>query len=394
MKYCVNNVKIISENEIIENKAIYIENNKIIAVKPFENEEDFKVIDGKGMYASTGFIEVHSHGAGGCDVLDPYPEAFIETAKMHGQHGTTLIMPTITSCANQTMLNSFEYFRQAKKMNYDGAAFLGLHLEGPYFSEAQRGGQGLEYIKSPREDEYKMLLDSTDDIVRWSAAPELDEGFKFGEYITSKGILCAVGHSDATYEVVKEAFNHGYTHITHLYSGTSMVHRINAFRYAGVVESAYLIDDMTVEIIADGCHLPKSLLQMVYKLKGTDKTCLTSDSVWPAGLTYEEIKKLDEKTKNKDQNFIIEDGVAKMPDRSAFMGSIATGDKLVRNMVKLAEVPLVDAIKMATLTPARIMKIDDYKGRIKEGYDADVVIFDDDINIKYVFVNGKIIREA
>ena len=165
------------------------------------------------------------------------------------------------------------------------------------------------------------------------------------------------------------------------------MHRKNAFRFAGVVEGAYLIDDMTVEIIADGIHLPQSLLEFVVKFKGTDKTALVTDAMRGAGMPDGE--SILGSRKN-GQKVILEDGVAKLTDRSAFAGSIATADRLVRTMVKLAGVSLADAVKMASEVPAKILKISNRKGRLKSGMDADIVLFDPDINIKAVFVGGKI----
>src|SRR6185503_8508289 len=162
----------------------------------------------------------------------------------------------------------------------------------------------------------------------------------------------------------------------------------NAFRYAGVIESAYLIDDMTVEIIADGVHLPPPLLKLVYKIKGPDKTALITDAMRAAGMPPGE--SILGSLKNGTP-VIIEDDVAKLPDRSAFAGSVATFDRLVANMVRLAEVPLIDAVKMASLTPAKIIKLDDTKGSLTAGKDADVVIFDEGINVDTTIVNGNVV---
>ncbi|MPM51937.1 N-acetylglucosamine-6-phosphate deacetylase [bioreactor metagenome] len=206
--------------------------------------------------------------------------------------------------------------------------------------------------------------------------------------LRSRHILPSVAHSDAIYEEVEKAFQSGFTHITHLYSGMSSVVRRNAFRYAGVVEAAYLIDDITVEIIADGVHLPKSLLQFAYKFKGSDKTALCTDSMRAAGMPDGEyiLGSLD-----KGQKVIVEDGVAKLPDRSAFAGSVATTDRLVRTMVDVAGVPLIDAVKMMTLTPARIIHLDSSKGSLKEGKDADIVIFGENIHVLTTIIEGNVI---
>ena len=169
-----------------------------------------------------------------------------------------------------------------------------------------------------------------------------------------------------------------------------MVHRKNAFRYAGIVEAAYLNDGMSVEIIADGIHLPADLLKLVNKIKGAENTCLITDSMRGAGMPDGESmlgSKID------GLKVVIEDGVAKLPDRSAFAGSVAFCDRLVRNMVNMADIPLADAVYMANQTPARIVGLDT-KGAITEGKDADIIIFDDNINIEKNIIGGKLVYEA
>ena len=190
------------------------------------------------------------------------------------------------------------------------------------------------------------------------------------------------------YEEVLEAFNNGYTLITHLYSAMSGVTRRNAYRYAGVIESAYIIDEMDVEIIADGIHLPPPLLKLVYKIKGADRIALITDAMRAAGM--EEGESILGSVKH-GLKVIVEDGVAKLPDRTAFAGSVATADRLVRTMVSMADVPLIDAIKMITATPARILGISHKKGSLAAGKDADIVIFDDNINIETTIIKGRVV---
>ena len=389
MKYKIHNTNIVTENEIKKDLAVYIENGKVVAVKKDEGEGEYISIDAKGMYTSPGFIDMHVHGGGDSDFLDCTVEDFLTPAKMHLNHGTTSIVPTTLSGKTDELLKMFDVYREAKKKNSDGAEFLGLHLEGPYFSPEQCGAQDPSFVRLPDEDEYKKILDSTDDIIRWSAAPELEGALKFGDYVSKRNILCSIGHSNATYEQVKEAFEHGFTHITHLYSCMSTVHRVNAYRHAGVLESAYLIDDMTVEIIADGVHLPESLLKYVCKFKGTEKTALVTDAMRGAGMP-DGLSILG--SRKNGQQVVIEDNVAKLMDKSAFAGSVATCDRLVKNMITLAGCSMCDAVKMMSLVPAKILKVDNKKGKIVKGYDADIIIFDENINIKYVFVNGKLIK--
>jgi N-acetylglucosamine-6-phosphate deacetylase len=239
-----------------------------------------------------------------------------------------------------------------------------MHLEGPYFSINQRGAQDPKYIRDPDPAEYKEILQNYPSIKRWSAAPELKGAIEFGKYVKSKNVLVALAHTDAVYEEVLEAFQNGYSLATHFYSAMSGVTRRNAFRFAGVIESAYLLDEMDVEIIADGVHLPAPLLQLIYKIKGPGRTALITDAMRAAGMP--EGESILGGLKNGTR-VIVEDGVAKLPDRTAFAGSVATADRLVRTMIDIAGISLTDTIQMITETPARIMGIHDNKGSLQVG---------------------------
>lgn len=320
--------------------------------------------------------------------MDGTVAAYLGAAETHARHGTTALLPTTLTSTFDELVNTFAVYKAAVNQNRKGARFLGLHLEGPYFAYNQRGAQDPKYLRNPEPEEYNRILAESADIVRWSLAPELPGALEFGELLASAGILPSIAHSDAIYEEVLDAFHAGFSHVTHLYSAMSSVTRRNAFRYAGVLEAAYLIEDMTVEIIADGVHLPKPLLQFVYRFKGPERTALCTDSMRGAGMPDGEsiLGSLE-----KGQRVIIEDGVAKLPDRTAFAGSVATTDRLVRTMVEVAEVPLVDAVRMMTLTPARIMHVDHRKGSIEKGKDADLVIFDDNIDVSHTIIEGDVI---
>ena len=345
-------------------------------------------IDAGGKYVSPGFIDIHLHGGGGHDFMDNPVEAFLAIPNIHAQHGTTAMLPTTLTSSKEDLLETLRIYEIADKQNVNGSQFIGMHLEGPYFALNQCGAQDPRYIRNPDPEEYKEILSGPSVIKRWSAAPELKGAIEFGKYVTSKGVLAAVAHTDAIYEEVVTAFENGYTLATHLYSGMSGVTRRNAYRYAGVIESAYLIDDMDVEIIADGIHLPPPLLKLVYKIKGAGKTALITDAMRAAGMP--EGDSVLGSLKN-GLKVIVEDGVAKLPDRSAFAGSVATFDRLVRNMVKMADVPLLEAVQMASATPAKIMKIADKKGSLAIGMDADIIIFGADINIELTMIKGKIV---
>ncbi|MBD0365313.1 MAG: N-acetylglucosamine-6-phosphate deacetylase [Flavisolibacter sp.] len=385
------NGKIITPYRIISKGTMLITGDTITAVAEGNiDSADTIGIDAMGNYISPGFIDIHVHGGGGHDFMDGSEEAFLKIAETHAQYGTTAMFPTTLTSEKEDLLHTLQLYEQANKKNTKGAQLLGMHLEGPYFAMNQRGAQDPRYIRDPDPAEYKDVIAHSSSIKRWSAAPELKGAIAFGKYITSKGILAAVAHTDAVYEEVLEAFENGYTLATHLYSAMSGVTRRNAFRYAGVIESAFLLDEMDVEIIADGVHLPAPLLKLVYKIKGTDRIALITDAMRAAGIP--EGESILGNLKN-GLKVIVEDGVAKLPDRTSFAGSVATADRLVRTMVQMAGVPLTEAVRMMTSTPARIMKVDKAKGSLTEGKDADIVLFDEDIDIKLTMIKGRIVYE-
>ena len=386
------NGRIITPYRIIDGGTLLISGTTITAVGEGDIEApDAEVIDAGGNYISPGFIDIHVHGGGGHDFMDGEESAFLKIAEIHAKYGTTAMAPTTLTCKKDDLLKAIDLYTQAHKKNTMGAQFLGMHLEGPYFALNQSGAQDPRYIRNPDIEEYKEVLAYTDVIKRWSAAPELKGAIEFGKYLKSKGVLAAIAHTDAIYEEVVEAVENGYTLATHFYSAMSGVTRRNTYRYAGVIESAYLIDSMDVEIIADGIHLPPPLLKLVYKIKGPDRIALITDAMRAAGMPEGESV-----LGNKDTGLkvIVEGGVAKMADRSSFAGSVATADRLVRTMITMADIPIVEAVRMISKTPATIMGVADRKGSLVTGKDADVVIFDQNITIKTTIINGKVVYNA
>ena len=392
MRTILKNGKVITPLRIIDGAGIMMINGiieQILEDGKWEWLEGDEVIDVKGRYISPGFIDLHTHGGGGCDFMDGSLDAILTGVRIHMKHGTTTIVPTTLASSKENLFGILKCMKESRHQK-GIPNILGLHLEGPYFSMEQRGAQDPTYIKNPQREDYQEILNFSDDIVRWTAAPELPGAMEFGRELSKRGIVCSMGHSNAIYEDVVRAYENGYSMITHFYSGMSMVKRINSFRHSGIVESGYLIDDLFVEVIADGMHLPESLLKLIYKIKGPDKICLVTDSMRAAGCGDGESLLGNLVT---GQKVIVEDGVAKLKDRSAFAGSVATADRLVRTMVQTAGVPLVDAVKMITLTPARAMGIDHKKGSLIPGKDGDVVVFDEDIQVKLVVVGGKVMYE-
>ena len=366
------NGKIVSGGKEICGYDIVIDGNKIVDVKPTETVNGEK-IDLKGNYIAPGFIEIHCHGGGGYEFIDATPEAFKKACETHAAHGTRVIYPTISATDYDTMVRALQTAREVK--NSCALEIPGIHLEGPYFALEMCGGQAPGIVRDIDREEYESLLEEYSDVIaRWDYAPEKDKDNAFLKDITEKGILAATAHSSAEYDDVLRAYNDGNHLITHLYSCTSTITRHQGFRHLGIVESAYLLDDMYVEAIADGCHLPLDLLKMIIKLKGTDRVCLITDALRPGGIGED-----GKEYRDCPVPFVIEDGVAKMLDRSAFAGSIATSDILLKTAVK-AGCSVADAVKMMTETPAAVMGLTT-KGKIDAGYDVQFTVFNENLDI-------------
>lgn len=337
--------------------------------------------DFSGKYVSPGFIDLHTHGAGGYPFINCTEDDVINACNFHLKHGTTSIMPTVTAGAFETMREAAKKIAAVKRGNKAKSNIIGAHLEGPYLSAKQCGAQCPKFITKPKKAAYKSIIEEFGDaIARWTYAPENDEKGEFCKYLTEHGITASAGHTDAKYEDMKTAIENGCNLVTHLYSCTSTITRDHGFRSLGVIESTFLRDELYAEIIADEKHLPPELIKMIVKIKGEDKTLLCTDSLAIAGTDIKE-------GVMSGTEFIVEDGVCKLKDRSAFAGSIATADRLVRVMTKECGYDIVTAVKMITETPAKIAKIN--AGSIEKGKRADIIVFDDDINVEATFVVGQ-----
>lgn len=386
MKRYLTNGNIILPTRILPNGWIEITGTKITAIGSGNcpAKADCEIIDAQGRYISPGFIDIHVHGGGGHEFMCESPETIQKICAAHARCGTTSILPTTFAAPMQDILTTIDAVKEAQKITTE-SNILGVHLEGPYFAQSQRGAQNPEHILTPKPEEYIPLLDRWDGIRIVGAAPEVDGALEFGQELHRRGITASIAHSDADWDDVVAGIENGYTDVTHIYSGCSMVHRVNGYRIAGIVEAGLYFNDLSVQVIADGKHLPASLLKLIYRCKGPDKISLITDALFAAAADYPEGKLIKQKN---GMETLLEDGVMKLPDRQAFAGSIATTSRLVHNMIELAGADLVSAVKMATCTPARVIHADDRKGRIAVGYDADLLVIDDQINVYKTIVMG------
>lgn len=342
-----------------------------------------KVVDARGMYIVPGFVAMNIHGAAGHDFKEGTEEAFREAVAAHQRFGATTIFPTISSTSFDRIRRSAEVCERL--MAEPGSPVLGLHLEGPYLNPKMAGAMFSDVVKDPDPDEYHALIEETNCVRRWDASPEQPGAMAFAKYLGEKGILVGVTHTEAEFDLIREAYNTGFTHAAHFYNAMPGFHKRREYKYEGTVESVYLMDGMTVEVIADGRHLPPTILRLVYKLKGVECTCLVTDALAYAANGGKQ---------PDDNRVVIDDGVCKLADHSALVGSIATSDQLIRVMVEKAKLPLEDVIRMASETPARLMGVYDRVGSLQKGKDADVLIMDRMLNVRQVWCKGRIVGDA
>lgn len=378
------NARILTPQGWLKDGSVLIRDGKILEVTNCDLAViGAQLIDVKGMYVLPGGVEIHAHGGGGRDFMECTEDAFRAAVKTHMKYGTTSIFPTLSSSTIPMIEQAAETC--TKLMEEKDSPILGLHLEGHYLNMAMAGGQIPENIKSPDPNEYIPIVETWSCIKRWDAAPELPGAMQFGKYITAKGILASVAHTQAEFEDIRTAYEAGYTHATHFYNAMPGFHKRREYKYEGTVESIYLLDDMTVEVVADGIHVPPTILRLVYKIKGVERTCLITDALACAASDSREAF---------DPRVIIEDGVCKLADHSALAGSVATMDRLIRTMVQKAEIPLADAVRMASEPPAKIMGVYDRKGSLQKGKDADIIVMDEDLNVRAVWAMGKLVPET
>lgn len=365
----------------IREAVVVTDNGKIIDIcQRFDVGDADTVVDCEGLYLAPGFVDIHVHGGGNKSAMSNNPEDIIAMAEAHFKHGTTSIVPTTLTSPIPRLKEAILSVKDASEKS-KAANILGVHLEGPYISVKYKGAQSEQDILTPDENPPEELLDLWDKILIMGAAPECSGVLELGEKLRDRGIVASVAHSAASYEQVEEAVKHGFSDVTHLYNACSSCFKTGLFRSAGVVEAALYMDELTTQVIGDLRHLPQGLLKLIYKCKGDEKMYLITDGL---EFSASDIKENTVYTQENGMDVIYEDGVMKLADRSALAGSAATLSDCVRNMYKCIGIPLYSAVKMASLTPATVVGFGNVKGKLQKGYDADLILFDEDINIKKV----------
>lgn len=378
MKLIING-RIITENGVINNKSLLFE-KKIIDILDNDKIYEFidsnsclQIIDAEENFVSPGFIDVHIHGAGGFDTMDGTVEALKTISSTICKKGVTSFLPTTMTMSKEKIYTALNSIKEAITLNLEGAKILGAHLEGPFINESYKGAQKKDHIIKPC---YEFIEDYTDIIKLITFAPETDENLHFAKKVKeTSDIVLSIGHSNASYEEAMEAINCGVSHSTHIFNAMSPFNHRNP----GVV-GAIFNSNISCELIADKIHVHPEVFNTLTKIKGNDKIILITDSI-RAGCLKCSISELG------GQKVIVDDTSARLED-GTLAGSILTLDKAVKNFMESTKLPIYEVIKMVTLNPSKNLNIKE-RGTLEKGKYADIVIFDEDINIKHTIVEGK-----
>ncbi len=367
------------------------EGDKIVAIASSIPENGEKIIDAKGLYVCPGFVDIHTHGGYGFDFMEANDEAFSAALSFHTDQGTTTVVPTSCTSAKADILRFLAYSRgYISDPSSTLARVPGIHLEGPYLSMRNKGAQNPAFLAVPDTDDYSYMLDYKDVIKTVTISPELSGAEKMARELSDAGITVSGGHDDGIYPEFVGTIEAGMTHLTHLYCAMSEVRFKDGVRNVGLREYALIDDRLTAELIADDKHIMRELGRMIYRAKGSERLCVVSDSLSAAGMPSGEGRyKIG--VGEGAQYIKVSDGVARIADTGTFAGSITPVRQMVKNLVAWG-IPIVEAVKMGTLIPARVIHEDSRIGSIEVGKLADLCLLDGEFDLKGLLIGGNVIK--
>ena len=384
------NGTVVLPDRLLPDGEVVTLDDRIAHVGPAEpgSAAGLNLVDLDGGYLLPGFVDLHVHGGAGADFMDGTAEAFRTVLAAHARHGTTSCTPTTTVARHDQHLRFLELVREFRKR--PGPRVLGAHIYGPYFAPEARGCHPAAAVRAPTPADYEPYLAFAADIQTATVAPELPGAEAFVRACRAKGIRCNAGHSHATFEQIEAAIGWGVAHVDHLFCAMSDRARLRQLQTypmrGGVMEATLFFDELTTEVIADGQHLAPALLKLAYKVKGPDRLALVTDAMRamdrPDGEYVfgpldggEPVRKLD--------------NVGVTLDGKALASGVMGLDHCLRTFVATTGASLHEAVRMATLTPARIAGADAEVGSIAVGKKADLVVMDADLQVRAVYLAGR-----
>ncbi|APC42762.1 N-acetylglucosamine-6-phosphate deacetylase [Clostridium estertheticum] len=385
MKAIING-KIIMKDRIIYNSVIVFD-LKIIGIIDNDNfhqykeecREEINVIDAKGRFVSPGFIDIHIHGSGGYDTMDATKKALKIIGTTIAENGVTGYLPTTMTMEASSIYKALDVVREEMGIETRGAKILGVHVEGPFINEKYKGAQKANNIVKP---DYDIIKDYLDIIKIITLAPEKDIDHSFIKKVKANSkITLSIGHSDASFEEAMKAIDDGISHATHIFNAMTPFNH----RKPGIV-GAIFTSDISCELIADLIHVHPAIFNILINLVHTDRMVLITDSM-RAGCIKSGVSELG------GQKVIVKNGAARLED-GTLAGSVLTLNKAILNMLRNSDLKIYDVVAMATINPAKVINMDNKKGSLEIGYDADIAIFNDDIDVSFTIVEGKVVYEA
>lgn len=377
------NGRVITPSGVLEGATLLIENGRIAELLPDGVvPSDREVFDARGLFVAPGFIDIHVHGGAGYDTMDATPQALQGIAEFCAAHGVTGFLPTTVAAKQSALLAAVANVAACQRAEQGGARMLGVHLEGPYLSQAHPGAQPIQHIRPARPDEYSQLF-AYENIMLISLAPEIPGNLELMEYAVNRRVAVAVGHSAASYEEVMESVRRGLSQACHLFNGMSGLHH----RQPGAVGAALACDEMFVQLIVDFVHLHPAVVKMVVRAKGVERCILITDAMRAAGLG-------DGEYELGEQSVTVRQGVVCLTHGHSLAGSVLTMDQALRNVMQATGLSLVEALPMATSVPARSLGLEHECGSILPGYHADLVLLNQESNVQATFVRGQKVYQA
>ena len=385
-EYAIVNGQLVLPDQVVTGQALLVANGRIAGLVAAEDvDPSLYQLDAEGRLVTPGLVDIHIHGAQGHTFNKPSAEAFRTITQTAAANGITSLLATTATDDIENLVSCLDFTQRWLSADQPGAQILGAHVEGPYFNPAQAGAQDPAHIRNPDDGTPELLLAYHPSIRIMTFAPELPGALALTKQLVDLGIVAAAGHSAAREDEVAGLIDAGLGHMIHLWSGQSTTVRQGPWRKPGLLEVALTDERLTGEIIADGKHLPPTLMKLAYKCLGPDRLCAISDATSGAGLPE------GARFRMGGMEYDVHEGVGMLLDRTAFAGSTTLLNQMLPILINQVGIGLVEAVRMASLTPARVIGRADRKGSLAAGKDADIVIFHEDFMPWRVIIGGRLV---
>ncbi|MGD8534905.1 MAG: N-acetylglucosamine-6-phosphate deacetylase [Candidatus Aminicenantes bacterium] len=362
----IKNCDIHTPLRVIKNGSILIQGKKIAKVGQVDDSkipQKTQIFDFKQKLAVPGFIDIHLHGGGGVDFLDSSPDSIVKALKIHLKNGTTSLLPSIMTTSHKHALDTIRAFIDIKRSIPDIPDIIGLNLEGPYISMEKSGAHRTQYIRKPSLIEVQEYIKASEGNIRiMTVAPEIEGMSDIIHFLSKQNVILSAGHTNANYEQTQQAVNSGVRLATHLFNAMRGI----AHREPGAAGALLLNDDVYTEAVADGIHLHPSILELIARVKPIEKIILVTDASKYYGISQEASYTRDGK----------------------LLGSTTALSLALKNMTQFTGIPFDKILRMVTINPAKLLRVESQKGSIKRGCDADIIILDKEMNLSDVFSRG------